>query len=247
MKRFRWNTILFLVVLGILLIVATLPDSFFFYEESKPWQLEPFGHEDSLCVEYKSKYSVIDQNSILLKERDTSRTVAIILVDAWGTPLKPDLLDEDFSFFKNLPCKFAIHKRLANRNVHAELVEFRDKATEGLFIFGGDSLEYNRTSYLPNLGLKHIQFCNLCDDAIMLKKLDSLLVNPPYSKIAWTTQSSREGNRKNLHKTLDGIAQLAAKHPNVKFIVVGTHRPILGSPKTRRMYHAHWVPAVVIH
>ena len=63
--------------------------------------------------------------------------------------------------------------------------------------------------------------------------------------IAWTTQDSRDGDRAKLHATLRLIAEVARKHPEVRFIVQGTHRPILGDPKIRRESFTHWVPVVI--
>ena len=45
----------------------------------------------------------------------------------------------------------------------------------------------------------------------------------------------------------DFVADVARRHPEARFIVQGTHRPILGNPKIRRESYSHWVPAVVIN
>ena len=65
--------------------------------------------------------------------------------------------------------------------------------------------------------------------------------------IALTTQDSRDGVRGKLHATLLGIVDVSRKHPEVRFIIQGTHRPILGDPKIRRECFTRWVPAVVIN
>lgn len=248
----RLNIILFLVFFVTLVVFALLPETCFFMDMGKPWQLQPFSHEDSLSQVYKDKYKILDKKKILFYEKDTLQDVAVILVDAWGVPLDPDALKEEFSFFEEISHEFAIHRRLVNQNVHAESVELRNDYDEALYFFGGDSLEYGRGEYIPKLGFNEVLFCQMCGDSVMLGKLDSVIFDRAADKqnrtlFALTTQTSREGNREALLGTLARIAKVAAKYPDVKFIVQGTHRPILGTPETRRMYHAHWVPVVIIN
>ena len=238
-------------VAGILLLSIFSDSPIFFVDIDKPWHLQPFVHEDSLCQMYKEHYKILVREPLISTEIDTARPVTVILVDAWGVPLDSSLMEADFEFFKNLPARFMMHKRLANRNTHAEGVELRNTYAHSTFFFGGDSLEYDRKQYIPKLNFDELVFCGVCSDEAMLAKLDSAILdsagNAVPKMLAWTTGSARDGNRENLHRTLEGIANLAAKHPEMQFIVVGTHRPILGTPETRRMYHAHWVPAVVIN
>lgn len=245
------NRILFGMILLGLLVMSIFSDSvYFFYSIDKPWQLEPFAHEDSLCIQYKADYKILNRNRVTLKETDSLKSVVVILVDAWGVPLDPQKLQEDFILFPKEKSSFALHPRLANRNAHAEGVELRNHYESSVYFFGGDSLEYDRYNNIYDLGFKQADFCQNCSDDVMFAKLDSAIADTSVTQprfIAWTTQTSRDGNRENLHKTLAGIASLAAKHPDMQFIVQGTHRPILGTPETRRLYHAHWVPVVVIN
>ena len=180
------------------------------------------------------------------------------MVDAWGVSFDEDLLAEDFSIFKDLPHKEFLHHRLANRTRHAEFAELRFPSDSvrsygGIYLFGGDSLEYGRDLYIDSLGYTQKLFCQKCADSVMLGKLDSLLAldslftQDVAKVIALTTQDSRDGDRAKLHVTLRGIAKVTRNHPGVRFIIQGTHRPILGDPKIRRESFTHWVPAVVIN
>ena len=227
-----------------------------FADQDKPWHMQPFTDADSLTAEYTGKYKLLDRNSLLGKFTDSSRATVTILVDAWGVPFDENLLAEDFAVFKDLPHKEYLHHRLANRTRHAEFAELRisgdsTRPHDGVYLFGGDSLEYGRNQYIDSLGYGQHVFCLKCADSVMLGKLDSLLaldslIAPEEAKvIALTTQDSRNGDRAKLHATLRGIAEVAHKHPEARFIVQGTHRPILGDPKIRRESFPHWVPAVI--
>ena len=219
----------------------------------KPWHMQPFTDADSLTAEYTGKYVLLDRRALQPQFADSTRTTVSILVDAWGVPFDENLLADDFSVFKNLPHKDVLHYRLANRTRHAEFAELRHAEFGGVYLFGGDSLEYGRNLYIDTLRYTQKIFCQKCGDSVMLGKLDSLLsldslFAPEEAKvIALTTQDSRDGDRTKLHSTLQGIADIARKHPGVRFIVQGTHRPILGDPKIRRECFTHWVPAVVLN
>lgn len=224
----------------------------------KPWHMQPFIDADSLTAEYAGKYELLDRRALLPKFIDSSRTSVAILVDAWGVPFDENLLVEDFAIFEDVPNRVFLHHRLANRTRHAEFAELRIPGDSvhphgGVYLFGGDSLEYGRNVYIDSLGYTQKLFCQKCADSVMLDKLDSLLsvdslFAPEVAKVmALTTQDSRDGDRAKLQATLQGIAGVARKHPEVRFIVQGTHRPILGDPKIRRESFTHWVPAVVIN
>lgn len=233
--------------------ISYLMGATLFVEQEKPWHMQPFTDADSLTVEYTGKYELLDKKSLLSRFADSSRVTVTVLVDAWGVPFDEHLLAEDFSIFKDLPHKEFLHHRLANRTRHAEFAELRHAEFGGVYLFGGNSLEYGRNLYIDTLRYTQKIFCQKCDDFVMLGKLDSLLAldslfAPEEAKvIALTTQDSRDGDRGKLHVTLHGIAAVARKHPEARFIVQGTHRPILGDPKIRRESFTHWVPAVVIN
>ena len=238
--------------------ISYLMGATLFVEQEKPWHMQPFTDADSLTVEYTGKYELLDKKSLLSRFADSSQVTVAILVDAWGVPFDENLLAEDFAVFKDLLHKEFLHHRLANRTRHAEFAELRipgdsTSSRDGVYLFGGDSLEYGRNLYIDSLGYTQKLFCQKCRDSVMLGKLDSLLsldflfASEEAKVIALTTQNSRDGDRAKLHVTLHGIAAVARKHSGVRFIVQGTHRPILGDPKIRRESFTHWVPAVVIN
>ena len=219
----------------------------FLSKQSKPWQLQHSVHEDSLSSEMKREYQVVDKASLLNHFRDSSRVTVLVLVDSWGVSNDERKLREDFAIFNDVPHKYYIHQRMANRTKHAENVEYRHDDSVGVFLFGGDSLEYGRKEYIPLLGYSCLLFWQNSTDSFMIAKLDSLIQESRFRVYAWTTQDSRFGNRDKLHNTLQGLSGLAQKYPDIHFIVQGLHRPILGSPETRRAYKSHWVPAAILN
>ena len=236
--------------------ISYLMGATLFVESEKPWHMQPFTDADSLTVEYTGKYELLDKKSLLSRFADSSRVTVAILVDAWGVPFDEHLLAEDFSIFKDLPHKEFLHHRLANRTRHAEFAELRiprdsTSSRDGIYLFGGDSLEYGRNLYIDTLRYTQKVFCQKCPDSVMAAMLDSVLASVAVDSasrvknVAWTTQDSRDGDRAKLHATLRLIAEVARKHPEVRFIVQGTHRPILGDPKIRRESFTHWVPVVI--
>lgn len=246
-----------LVTFSALIVFAVtfsyLINSQFIKTSDKPWHMQPFIDADSLTPDYTSKYELRGKKKLLEQFADSSRTVVAILVDAWGVPFDEKLLVEDFEIFSDLPHKEYLHHRLANRTRHAEFAELRHNPNGGIYLFGGDSLEYGRNLYIDSLGYTQKLFCQKCSDSTMLSKLDSLLsldslFAPEEAKvIALTTQNTRNGERTKLHSTLREIAEIARKHLGIRFIIQGTHRPTLGDPKIRRESFTHWVPALVIN
>lgn len=247
-KSQKLNLIVFMcvvIVTSLLFYISEIIAQQSLYE--KPWHLQPTVHEDSLSNEYKSQYKILGKQRILQQFKDTSKLQIIILVDAWGVPVQESILAEDFVFFKDVPHIFALHQRLANRTKHAERTELRNNFAPNIYLFGGDSVEYNRSEYVKEMGFAKALFCQHCGDSTMIEKLDSLLVHDSLKFISWTTQSSRTGDRDSLHHSLQLIAGFAKHHPKVKITVQGTHRPILGTPETRRSYKAHWVPVAILN
>lgn len=224
----------------------------------KPWHMQPVIDAGSLTADYTARYELLDKKSLLSRFADSSRVTVSILVDAWGVPFDGNLLVEDFAVFKDVPHGEFLHHRLANRTRHAEFAELRipgdsTRPHDGVYLFGGDSLEYGRNLYVDSLGYGVQLFCKKCPDSVMSTKLDSVLTVVAgdsatlVKNIAWTTQGSRDGDRAKLRASLRLIAAVARRHPEARFIVQGTHRPILGDPKIRRESFTHWVPAVVIN
>lgn len=241
------NFICFFLVLCALFVSSFLVSNNNEIEEN-PWLMQPWKNGDELSAAYKTNFKVLSDSLSIRQEYDSSAKV-IILVDAWGLPLNENHFKADLiAFGKNEKRKVLVHPRSLNQNKHVEQTELKGLLDDGLFLFGGDSLEYGRKDYIPKLGFSRTVFCQKCPDGVMAKMLDSLLImNPDQKLIAWTTQSSREGDAEQLRESLALIADLASKHPKVKFIVQGTHRPILGTPETRKKFYAHWVPVVVLN
>lgn len=249
---------IFVVFFVFAVVFSYVVNSSLFEKSTKPWHMQPFIDADSLTAEYIFKYEQFDSRKLIGQFADSSRVIVAILVDAWGIPFDENLLAEDFAIFKDLPHREFLHRRLANRTRHAEFAELRipgdsTRPHDGVYMFGGDSLEYGRNLYMDSLGYGVRLFCQKCPDSVMAATLDSVLAavagdtTSPVKNIAWTTQGSRDGDRAKLHATLRLIADVARKHPEARFIVQGTHRPILGDSKIRRESFAHWVPAVVIN
>ena len=200
-----------------------LTKSQFIRMPDKPWHMQPAIDADSLTEGYVSKYELLDRRKLIGRFADSTRVTVSILVDAWGIPFDENLLAEDFAIFKDVPHREFLHHRLANRTRHAEFAELRipgdsTRPHDGVYLFGGDSLEYGRNLYIDSLGYGVRLFCQKCSDSVMLGKLDSLLsldslfALEEAKVIALTTQNSRDGDRTKLHATLQGIADVARKH-----------------------------------
>lgn len=214
-KMQKINLAVFLAFIAFTVSLSYVLGSDFMGKQEKPWHMQSAVHEDSLSQKYLHKYMILDKVPVALQiERHKEKRV-LILIDAWGVPFDEKKLAEEFAIFKDVPHKFAIHKRLKNVTKHAELVEFR-----------ADSLDL-------------IVFAN------GFEQLDSLLMVPDYRTMALTIRDSKDDSEENLRKVLSEVAGLMKKFPDVQFIVQGAHRPILGTPEIRRKYYAHWVPVVV--
>lgn len=250
--------IVFTAFIAFAVAFSYLTKSQFIKMPEKPWHMQPFTDADSLTEEYASKYELIDRRKLIGQFADYSRVTVSILVDAWGVSFDENLLAEDFAIFKDVPHREFLHHRLANRTRHAEFAELRipgdsTRPHDGVYLFGGDSLEYGRNLYIDSLGYGGRLFCQKCPDSVMAVMLDSVLAAvagdsaSPVKNVAWTTQDSRDGDCAKRHATLRLIADVARRHPEARFIVQGTHRPILGDPEIRRESFTHWVPAVVLN
>lgn len=238
------NLLLFaLLVFGLFCVSFFVNDRLDY--ERYPWHMMPWKNQDSLSTEYVQKYE-IQGDTVAFDLKENVERIVFIQVDAWGLPLDESLLSRELSVFKN--AKAFIHWRMRNQTKQVELLELKNRTQNGIYFFGGDSLEYNRKAYVPELGFGQMVLCQNCSDEIMVSKLDSSLsAENPVAVMAWTTQSSRVGVEADIRKSLKFIADLATKHSDVRFVVQGTHRPILGTPETRKKYHAHWVPVVVLN
>ncbi|SIO46787.1 hypothetical protein SAMN05720758_3111 [Fibrobacter sp. UWB11] len=216
-KSQKINLAIFLAFIAVTVLLSYVLGTDFMGKQEKPWHMQGAVHEDSLSQEYLSKYKILDKVPVTLQIENSKEKRVLILIDAWGVPFDEQKLAKEFAIFKDVPHKFAFHKRLKNVTKHAELVEFRTDSLDSIFVID------------------------------KLSSLDSLLRNSGYKTIALTINDSKEGSEESLHKVLNEIAGLIENFPDVQFIVQGAHRPILGTPETRRQYYAHWVPVVILN
>jgi hypothetical protein len=247
----KWQKINLVVFLTLIFLTASLiyvlRESDFSTPFGKPWHLQPSIHEDSLSAFYKKNYQIIGQSPLRFSLYDTTQTNVFILVDAWGVSMEEGILAEDFGVFENIPHKFALHRRLANYTSHAERVEFRNNLNS-LFLFGGDSMQFNRTEYIPKIGFQQALYCPNCTSNVIIGKIDSILTEQEHPLfIAWTAHASTIGSHNEIRQVLTQIADLAKRRPNVRFVIQGTHRPVLCEPEIRNSYKAHWVPVAVLN
>lgn len=129
------------------------------------------------------------------------------------------------------------------------------------FLFGGDSAIQWRYKYIKKIGFQNaIWTDSAMSDAIMAEKIDSLLNLSDNAKhfVAWTTRDTRfpisddpvetENNYyERLFGTLKIVADLAKKHPEVRFVVQGDHEPILSPLEFQAKFYRRWVPYVVLN
>jgi hypothetical protein len=130
-----------------------------------------------------------------------------------------------------------------------------------IFLFGGDSTIQWRYKYIKNIGFQNVIWTDsAAADVVMAAKIDSLLSQSDSAKhfIAWTTRDTRfpisedpvETEKlyyERLFVTLQIIAGLARKHPDVRFVVQGDHEPILSPLEFQRKFYRRWVPYVVLN
>lgn len=129
------------------------------------------------------------------------------------------------------------------------------------FFFGGDSSIQLRFHYIKRIGFQQEFWTDSAtSDAVMASKIDSLLSQSDSLKqfIAWTTRDTRfpisedvaEAEKlyyERLFGTLQIVADLAKKHPEVHFVVQGDHEPILSPLEFQRKFYRRWVPFVVLN
>jgi hypothetical protein len=209
------NLAVFLAFIVFVIPLSYIMGSDFMGKQEKPWHMQGAVHEDSLSQEYLSKYKILDKVPVTLQIECHKEKRVLILIDAWGVPFDEQKLVKEFAIFKDVPHEYAIHKRLKNVTKHAELVEFRTDSLDSLIVVD------------------------------MLERIEPLLMIPDYKTMALTVHGSKCGSEEILQNILKDIAKLMKKFPDVQFIVQGAHRPILGTPETRREYYAHWVPVVI--
>ena len=134
------------------------------------------------------------------------------------------------------------------------------------FIYGGDSLVQMRNKYIRNVGFDEA-FYGMRADRESAALVDSLLSVPDSTLrfIAWTTLDTKfplqgfndpyridvaavdSAYTERLAGTLQLVANLAKKHPEVRFVVQGDHNPILSPLKFQEKFYKRWVPFVVLN
>lgn len=142
------------------------------------------------------------------------------------------------------------------------------------FVYGGDSLVQMRNKYIRNVGFEETFFGISANSGVEPRTdresaalLDSLLSaqDSALRFIAWTTLDTRfplqgfmdpykidvaaldSAYTERLAGTLQLVANLAKKHPEVRFIVQGDHNPILSPLKFQEKFYKRWVPFVVFN
>ena len=142
----------------------------------------------------------------------------------------------------------------------------RAQGVKTQFIDGGDSLMQMRNKYIRNVGFDEA-FYGSRTDRESAALLDSLLSaqDSAVRFIAWTTLNTKfplqgfvdpykidvaaldSAYTKRLAGSLQLVADLAKKHPEVRFIVQGDHNPILSPLKFQEKFYKRWVPFVVFN
>jgi len=148
---------------------------------------------------------------------------------------------------------------------------FAELGYKTFFLFGGDSTIQWRYKYIRNIGfLQAFWTDSVTSDRVISLKIDSLLSTPVCDSVAadsacvnrrfvaWTTRDTRfpisddaaETEHlyyERLFGTLQMVADLAKKHPDVRFIVQGDHEPILAPIEFQQKFYRRWVPYVVLN
>jgi len=142
----------------------------------------------------------------------------------------------------------------------------RTQGVKTQFIYGGDSLVQMRNKYIRNVGFDEA-FYGARADRESAALLDSLLSvrDSTLQFIAWTTLDTKfplqgfkdpyridvaavdSAYTERLAGTLQLVANLAKKYPDVRFIVQGDHNPILSPLKFQEKFYKRWVPFVVLN
>ena len=150
----------------------------------------------------------------------------------------------------------------------------RAQGIKTLFVYGGDSLVQMRNKYIRNVGFDETFFGISANSGVEPRTdresaalLDSLLSvqDPALQFVAWTTLDTKfplqdfkdpyridaaavdSAYTERLASTLQLIADLAKRHPDVRFIVQGDHNPILSPLKFQEKFYKRWVPFVVLN
>ncbi|WP_405336240.1 hypothetical protein [Fibrobacter sp.] len=147
----------------------------------------------------------------------------------------------------------------------------RKQGVRTLFVYGGDSLTQMRNKYIRNVGFDEV-FYGAGNNGVRSDRESAILLDGLLSVrdsalrfVSWTTLDTRfplqgfddpykidvasvdSAYSVRLTETLQLIANLAKKHPNVRFVVQGDHNPILSPLKFQEKFYKRWVPFVVLN
>jgi hypothetical protein len=149
----------------------------------------------------------------------------------------------------------------------------RAQGVKTQFLYGGDSLVQMRNKYIRNVGFEDVFYGRTNADEMLRSDresamlLDSLLSvrDSALRFIAWTTLDTKfplqgfndpygidvaaldSAYTERLAGTLRLVANLAVKHPNVRFVVQGDHNPILSPLRFQEKFYKRWIPFVVLN
>ena len=135
------------------------------------------------------------------------------------------------------------------------------------FLFGGDSTIQWRHKYIRKIGFQNaVWMDSVTADEVIAATIDSILNVKCDSSdvcwnrqfIAWTTRDTRfpicddavEVEKLYFERLLGSlriIANLAKKHPDVRFVVQGDHEPILAPRGFQAKFYRRWVPYVILN
>src|SRR5574344_154730 len=220
---------------------------FFFRNSPEPYIRQAKITGDSWC----SHYVVRDDSLPLESLMDSTRTNVFILVDSWGVPLDS---------FRRIRMDGIRMQRLS-RSSFAENVHLRGLvgrahqwSVPAAFLYGGSDSLYGRGEYIHAMGFDSVRFYKKDEpDSLMLACLDSLISVPGMRFVAWTARGLRDHLRNGddyfmaLDAELRMLADFAAKHRNVRFIIQGNHEPVLCSRDVRDLFYRRCVPFAVLN
>lgn len=138
------------------------------------------------------------------------------------------------------------------------------------YFYAGDSTYLNRTRKMSQIGFKDYFYgSGKMNDADVAARIDSLLTDFANRDeklfVAWTTSETRFPmiDAADIYKvpaervdsayvchldiSLRQVADLARRHPEVRFIVRGDHEPILSPVEFQKRFYKRWVPFVVLN
>ena len=147
----------------------------------------------------------------------------------------------------------------------------RKQGVRTLFVYGGDSLTQMRNKYIRNVGFDEV-FYGAGNNGVRSDRESAILLDSLLSVrdsalrfVSWTTLDTRfplqgfmdpykidvaaldSAYTERLAGTLQLVANLAKKNPNVRFVVQGDHNPILSPLKFQEKFYKRWVPFVVLN